>query len=77
MPDKRDMHQAKSHRNSKSAKQQAAGGAQQRPNESQMPGGAAVGTTAPAFESGERSDADTRGNNSGPDNRGKRNKSGR
>jgi hypothetical protein len=76
MPDKRDMHQAKSHRNSKSAKQQA-GGAQGRPNESHAPGGPAVGTTAPAFETGEQAAAEIRGNNSGPDNRAKRNKSQR
>ncbi len=43
MPDKRDMHKAKSHRNSKSAKQQQ--------NAAQRSSAAGVGTTTMAAES--------------------------
>jgi len=67
MPDKRDMHKAKSHRNSKSTKQQQHAG----PARSAAPGPVAAATTATMTPMAEPDEA------LAPDLRGKKNKSRR
>jgi hypothetical protein len=66
MPDKRDMHKAKSHRNSKSAKQQAAPPRDAQPSQSPMATAIDVDGSMPAMT-----------DQLAPDLRGKKNKSRR
>jgi len=66
MPDKRDMHKAKSHRNSKSAKQQAAPARSAPPSLSPMATATDIDTSMPATT-----------DQLAPELRGKKNKSRR
>jgi hypothetical protein len=66
MPDKRDMHKAKSHRNSKSTKQQAAPARSAPPSQSPMATATDLDTSMPEMA-----------DQLAPDLRGKKNKSRR